>query len=354
MDMNETKLDQLLHEETVPPMPADVHDRWVAAIAHEPQQKVRTPLRTVALRTLATAAAAVFVLAGAITAGNSLMEKDAAPMAAGGTALANNKMMLSRSTSNYDAGDYVEYEDGMVYGLSMAAEPAEMEMAAEEERKIIRNVSLTIVTQQYDDSLSGLKAACTESGGWIASTNEYDESATRRAYLTLRIPAEKLDGFLASAGNTGRVTRRDETVEDATEGYYDTKSRLETQQNLLNRLTELVDIAEDLDDVLALESQMAQTQYEIERLQASLNRVDRKVDYATVDITLREEKPEEIVVNPELTLGERLQSALTTGVEALGNFLQSIAVYAVCALPFLAVVVLAWVVWKLLRRKVRK
>ena len=113
-------------------------------------------------------------------------------------------------------------------------------------------------------------------------------------------------------------------------------------------------MAESLDDVLALEKQIADTQLEIERLTGILMQTDRQVDYATVEITLQEETPAEQAADTQLSLGERLQAALTTGAETFLGFLQDAAVWLVSALPFAAVAVIIRIVVRLIIRRRKK
>ena len=110
----------------------------------------------------------------------------------------------------------------------------------------------------------------------------------RTAYLTLRIPQSALDAYIAGTEGLGRITSRSESAQDVTESYQDTAARLETQKALLARLQALITESADLSDLLELESQIADTQYQIDRLQASLNSTDRQVSYSTVNITLKD------------------------------------------------------------------
>ena len=223
-----------------------------------------------------------------------------------------------------------------------------------QESKIIRTASLTIATKTYDESLALLRQLCGDAGGWVSWSSESTGSTgLRSANLTLRIPAAQLDAFLEGTGGAGRVTYRSETADDVSDSYYDTAARLETQKALMARLRALVTDAASLSDLLELESQIADTQYQIDRLTASLQSTDRQVDYATVDISLREERAADDITNPEMGFGERLLSALRAGWESFVSFVSDMAVFLVAALPFLAVVaavVIGWRVWRRRRR----
>ena len=72
------------------------------------------------------------------------------------------------------------------------------------------------------------------------------------------------------------------------EAYYDTESRLVTQRTKLERLQELLAKAENMEDIITLESAIADTELNIEYLTGTLRKYDALVDYATVEITLEE------------------------------------------------------------------
>lgn len=334
------RLDQALQDlkEDVPPMPEDFHAGWLQQVEAEAGKPAR---RTPWMRVLSAAAALVFVAGGTLLTRDSLSPSTAASQYA--------------ETASYDYGTTTGYSlraaggtDGLVYANGVEAAPMAKE-AAEQEQKIIRNASLTITTQAFEDSLAALKQLCLDKGGWIAY--EYVGDGNRRtASLTLRIPAAQLDAFLTGVGDTGRITSRSESADDVTENYYDTKARLETQQALMARLQALVTDAADLSDLLALEAQMADTQYQIDRLQASLNSTDRQVDYATVDVALREDVPS--LTDPERSLAQRLLDGITTGLNACISFLGDALVFLAAALPFIGIVgVIALVVVILRKRK---
>lgn len=344
--------------EDVPPMPASFHADWMKKVEDEamkPQKK--TPLRTMVTRALATAAAAIFVIGGAISAQENadLFDKH--------TSGGNGAAYSSRSATYEDSAAYgvntASYEEdyamtGDTVMMMKAAPQAAMGTEAAVEKKIIRTASRTIGTQSYQSSLESLRAQCEDLGGWVESFSESTSGTLRVAYLTLRIPSERLDAFLEGSQQLGRIIRRTESAQDVTNEYQDTATRLSTQLALMDRLQALVTDAADLSDLLALESQIADTQYTIDRLQSSLNATDRQVDYATVDVTLREESPATDIVDTEKTFWERLTAALSSGVEAFLIFLENMFVFAAAALPFIGVVAALWIIVRLLSGLVKK
>ena len=357
--MNETKIDDALLNDLasladdVPPMPDDLHAGWMKLVEETPmteKKPVNHALRRTLTRVLSAAAALVFVIGGTLLSRDSLMpatraDKSAAPR--------------TESSENYDSGYGVSraYSGSAAPSLYAAVEePAEYEVAdmdeaatvngaaadmAVRESKIIRTASLTLTTQDFDSTLQSVRDLCASMGGWASYINESTGcNGLRSGWLTLRVPSDRLDAFLEGTGSAGRVTSRNETASDVTESYYDTAARLQTQQVLLARLQALATDAADLTDLLELEQKIADVQYTIDRLQASLNSTDHQVNYATVDITIREEKPADTVQDTTLSLGVRLIGALSHGWEAFTDFLADAAVFLAASLPFLVILFL--------------
>ena len=338
--------------EEVPPMPENLHGAWMQKVEEDMknQQAPKFHMPKTVTRWLSTAAALVFIIGGTL-----LTRDDLAP--ASGASMNQKSAVYSTRTASYD--DYAveesaEYEYGAANGvmLTMArgADTAAAPVMAE--KKIIRTASMTIATQTFEDSLNSLKSACEGQNGWIESSSENVNNATglRTAYLTLRIPQSALDAYIAGTEGLGRITSRSESAQDVTESYQDTAARLETQKALMARLQALITESADLSDLLELESQIADTQYQIDRLQASLNSTDRQVSYSTVNITLKEEKTVELT-DTTVSLGDRIKSAIVTGINALESFLADMLVFLVAALPFIAIVAVVVIVVKIIRKR---
>lgn len=369
VDENEVLRDALsgLNEE-VPPMPEGLHAAWMQKVEEDMNdsrmekaiEKNRT--RRSLTRFLSVAAALVFVVGGTLLTRDDLYAKSA-DTAAGGT---SRSTLLGSAYANgaaYDDAydDEVAEAETAAYGTVMTSSARGAAKAsadtdagvADTEKKIIRTASLTIATQTFEDSLNALKTACEGQGGWIESATENTSSYTglRTAYLTLRIPQDALDVYLAGTEELGRITSRSESAQDVTASYQDTQTRLNTQLALMERLQALITESGDLSDLLALESQIADTQYQIDSLQSSLNATDRKVSYSTVSVTLREENTADLT-DTSVSFGERLASAVRIGLRTLADFLEDAAVFLVAAAPFIGIVaIVCLTVWVIRKRR---
>lgn len=348
--------------EEVPDMPENFHAQWTALVKEDAMKQEETrkvaPMRRWT-RILSVAAALVFVVGGTLLTKDSLSPaRTSAPQSPARTSALqspaeNYNYVYDTYTS--DVGYSEEAGSGVRTMMVSAAndampETASAKSAVAEDKKIIRNVSLTIKTSAYDDSMASLTALLSQYGGYLESSSEYTNSRDlRTASLTLRIPADSLDAFLSGTGELGRITSRNMSSTDVTASYQDTAARLENQKLLLARLQALTDTAGDLSDLLALETQLADTQYNIEQLESALADTDQQVNDATVRVTLNEEAQPDLR-DETVSLGERIRGALSTGWNAFVSFLQDCVVFLTAALPFIAIVAVMAIVIIIIRK----
>ena len=261
---------------------------------------------------------------------------------------------------DYDYAAGVSDEGGMML-KSMAqnesASSAAPEEATAQASKIIRTVNFTIRTQQYDAAYAALSTLVSNYGGTVESLNlSGDQSAgsLRRANLTLRIPSEKLDAFVAGANDIGGVSNYSESSDDVSDTYYDLQSRLDTQKTKMARLLQLMEKAETTSDLIELENAISDTQYMIDSYTGRLNGYDSRVNNSYVYVTIRELSNAEAVEEENTPLGQRIANAVKASLEAAGRAAQGFAVFFVAALPWLAALGVAIVIIRVIRKKTKK
>ena len=306
---------------------------------------------------LAAAAALVFVVGG------TLITRDGNHPAAGKrSAVYENSTSGTAVSASYRAPSYTDYEDGAyameeaAYAVSDAAPAAKTaDNGAARQEKIIRSASFTLRTLRYDEDLQTLQDLTAQAGGrveYMTSSGDASAGQLRSASLTLRIPAERLDDFLAGAQGIGNVTALTREMEDVSDSYYDTQTRLETQQKKLQRLQALLASATKVSDLIEIESAIADAQYYIDRYTSQLKGYDSKVEYSTVRVSLKEIREEEA---EDTSWGHRLVLRLQESLEGGWAFLQDLVIFLVSVLPWMAAAALAIViVVRIIRKKKEK
>ena len=199
-----------------------------------------------------------------------------------------------------------------------------------EDQKIIYTGTLNLETTDFDGTAKAVTALADTLGGYLESSTVGNGGRSYRwAEYTVRVPAAQFQSFLDQAGNLAHVTWQNTDLQNITETYYDTEGRLKTQQIKLERLQKLLAQAENMEDIITIESAISETEWNIEDLSGTLRHYDALVDFATITVSLQEvykySDTEELPEN----FGDRLGSALSRGwhsfVDGMADFAVALA-----------------------------
>lgn len=251
------------------------------------------------------------------------------------------------SKSGAEPGFYDQYDSGAENAVDAEA-PTTMTTATN--RKIIYSSWMRIQTKEFDKSINALKDMCNQYGAYFESSsthgNRLDYKTERSARYLIRVPVENYYLLLGKIGNVGSIVESGEDNRDVTEQYIDTEARLSSAKIREERVLEILENADKLDDVLALERELADIRYEIESMTGSLRKLDSLVSYATIDMNIEEVVEYSAPVVVPKTFGERLSQNFKDGWRDFVGFWQDFAVglsYAIfeiiTVLIFLAIIV---------------
>ncbi|MBO4383927.1 MAG: DUF4349 domain-containing protein [Clostridia bacterium] len=210
-------------------------------------------------------------------------------------------------------------------------------------RKIIRNASLGIETLDFDSFVKAINDKVAELGGYVQSnvvrnrSSYYDyrnggtKKYLRSAEIVYRIPADRLDEFLAAADGLGNIISRNETVSDVTESYVDVEARLRSLRTEYDTLLGLLSRAENLEEIIMLQDRLTNVRYEIESYEARLRSYDSQIAFSTVSIDLSEVERETAVA--EETFGEETARRFRESLEDVGEGFRDFAAWFLGNLP---------------------
>ncbi len=225
--------------------------------------------------------------------------------------------------------------------------------------KIIRDFVLKGETKEFDNAISVIQTKINENGGYIEKSEVYggeslsnNRKTSKTANLVIRIPAEKLDGFLDQTQGLLNITNKTETTKDITLDYYDVKSRLETLETKKVALEAMLEKAENLDDLLKIQDSLYEVIADIEAYQSKLNLFDNKVNYSTVTLTIKEVV--EYTETEELSFGKRVVNAFKNSWTNFGEFCLNFIVFFIAAIPTLLVLGLIAFIVLIIVKKIKQ
>jgi hypothetical protein len=201
---------------------------------------------------------------------------------------------------------------------------------------IARTARLQVLVDSIDASRTALERIARELNGFIGDISAGGQQS-RWVHATLRVPADKLDATTSAVRALGKVLEESQQGEDVTEQSLDIDARISNGRRTEQRLVQLLtNRTGSLEDVLAVERELARVRTELEQLDASRKNLDRRITDATVRVEISEQ------ARPAVTLGPtrfttRLRNAAVDGVRSALQSLVDVLLFAIEVGPFLLV-----------------
>ncbi|MEE2035431.1 DUF4349 domain-containing protein [Rhodococcus chondri] len=152
--------------------------------------------------------------------------------------------------------------------------------------------------------------------------------------LTVRVPADRLDGVIGEVRSLGRVTSLTTSRDDVTMQYTDLEARVGALRTSVDRLRALLGSATDTADLIEVERALAERQGELDSIEAQRRQLADMIDLSTLtlDISTERRPSDRDSFWDGLVSGwNGLRAALGAAVVALGVALPWGAFLVVCA-----------------------
>lgn len=224
------------------------------------------------------------------------------------------------------------------------------EPAGEADRSIIRTGEITVEVENVPETVGEVRALAVELDGFIS--NSFQGEVEDMATLTMRIPADKFDDAVAAIHDLdGEVKAEATNEEDVTAVVIDIEARLENLRAAEAEYRELLDRAETVEDILAIQNQLFAVRGEIEAYEAQLEYYTDAVDLATLTVSIIP-TPEPVEQATEDFDPSAIVEEAVASLVAFGQWLVSAGIWLlIVGIPALIVFgIVAFVAWKLFRR----
>ena len=210
------------------------------------------------------------------------------------------------------------------------------------DRKLIRTISMEAETEDLTMLSDTLTARIAALGGYVESKNLRNGSAYSGYYrrtlsMTVRIPADKADEFVAQVSENSNIVSSTESIDDVTLQYVDTESHVKALETEQERLLDLLGKADNLKDILTLEERLTKVRYELERYASYLRTLDNQVTYATIHLSVTEVKEYTPVIEEEPTVWQRVSQGFTRSLKDIGEGFTNFFVWFTVNSPYLLI-----------------
>lgn len=218
-----------------------------------------------------------------------------------------------------------------------------------QDRKLITTVNLTAETQDHDEFLSWLNPQIVQAGGYVESSDTY---GNHNSDLVLRIPADQLNAFLQAVDGSCNIVQRSIREEDVTLDYVDSESYRDALLVEQERLLQLLEKAESLDDIMTIEDRLTNVRYQLQNYESTLRVYDNQINYSTVYLSVSEVS--ELTEPDPDTWGSQAMRGMRDNARAIGHFFQALGLYLVTNLPTILLLGAILLIILLLTSKRRK
>jgi hypothetical protein len=210
---------------------------------------------------------------------------------------------------------------------------------------IIRTGNATVQVDSLEPAIARVRQLAQRVGGYVANTSQQGgERATRQATLELKIPARRFDEALRGLNPLGEVESVGVTTQDVGEEFVDVTARVANSRRLEERLLGLLENRTGrLEDVLAVERELARVREEIERHEGRLRYLRTRVAVSTLTVNLHEPHP---VVGDYPGANPILKAFR----QAWRNFVGFVAAFIASLGILVPLGAILWLLWLALRR----
>ena len=225
------------------------------------------------------------------------------------------------------------------------ANKAAPEVAPRDVREVITTGSVDVTVEDPRDVAERFTAWVESKSGRVdGRTESKDDEGRAAASLTVRVPSDQMSKALTQLATYGDVGTVDVQNEDVTAQGQDLDARIKALEISIDRLEKILADAGSSAEVIRAETALTQRQEQLESLQAQRKSLTEQVTLSTLHVELVQ-KGSASSVSPG-----GFQGGLIKGWDALVDTVNGIVSLAGVLVPWFAVALVGWVLWRVARR----
>lgn len=245
---------------------------------------------------------------------------------------------LADSSGGRAAAPEVAAQDGDAAAPEQAVEKA----------SIISTGSVSLRAKDVAETRSQVQHITDRHSGQVTQqeTSDSDDDGPSHARLVLRIPSKSFDAAMTDLEETATLVDSNTTTTDVTTEVVDTEVRVKNARTSIERIRTLLSRADAIGDVIAIESELARREADLNSLLAQQAALEDQTSLSTITVSIDRAGPGGSSDDPGFLAG------LSAGWDALGASARVLAVALGAILPWTPVILLLIApVWLLRRRK---
>jgi Domain of unknown function (DUF4349) len=214
---------------------------------------------------------------------------------------------------------------------------------------IIRTGNAFIEVDSLESAIAQIRSLAERAGGYIAnSAIQTGEGQQRQATLEIKVPSTRYNEAVGGLSGIGKLISSSTNAQDVGEEFVDMTARMTNARRMEERLVNLLATRTGkLEDVLAVERELARVREEIERYEGRLRFLRTQVAMSTLSVTVSEPAP--VVGNPgSNVVVEAFKQAWRNFVLVIAGGIEMFG----AVLPLIVLGVVGWITFR--RRRARQ
>ena len=183
------------------------------------------------------------------------------------------------------------------------------------QRMIISTASLFLEVEFVEAATVQIRDIADSLGGFVENLNISGDDEGRHGSMTIRVPQAQFSSAVDRIESVGKVRSKDLGSEDVSERFIDLEARLKSSLREEESLLSLLGRTATVSEILTIERELSRVRSNIERFQGQLNFLERRIDLATITVSL---------VSPEKRSGEPPSASMRIEVNGVTDHVDAV------------------------------
>jgi PKD repeat protein len=154
---------------------------------------------------------------------------------------------------------------------------------------IVRTADLSMAVTDITTAVSQITQLANNNNGYVVSANQTSTDKSISGVISIRIPAGQFESTMSALRDIAvKVTSENVSASDVSQEYTDLSAKLTNSETAKAQLTEIMQKAEKVEDVLAVENQLIATQGDIEVTKSRMQYLEQTTAMSLITINLQQ------------------------------------------------------------------
>lgn len=230
-------------------------------------------------------------------------------------------------------------------------------------RMIIKDGLMELLVQDTDVALERVTQLAADQGGYIVSSRVWMENDFKHAELRMGVPSMTFEDTLNRLRRIGvQVLNEQASGQDVSAEYNDLQSRLINLEATAARVREFLEQARTVEESLKINATLSDLEGQIEQVKGQMKFYEDRAAYSTITVLLKPQMPTPTPTltptvtptptpTPSWNPGKTAASASKVMVSLVKSTIDALIWAAFLLWPFVLVALIAWLIYRRLRRK---